>query len=167
MPCKGLDENNYVTELVTADLAWLGHTALVLKADNEASLQAVVRATIRRATATCTELEKISKEEPAKYESQSNGLTEVGILIIRGLFRTMRLCLESRVQRKIPVGHALVPWLLEHACLVLNTTSVGPDGQTAWQRVRGRPFTQRLIAFGEKSCTNCRRRSRRQPRTAI
>ena len=57
VPCKGMDEDSYVTDLVTADIEWLGHTRLILKADNEGSLQAVVRATIRRCAAECSALD--------------------------------------------------------------------------------------------------------------
>ena len=57
---------------------------------------------------------RLSKEEPAPYDSQSNGGTDVGVMLIRCLFRTLKLCLESQVGRYVPVGHAVVPWLLEH-----------------------------------------------------
>ncbi len=50
----------------------------------------------------------------------------------------------------IPVNHALVPGLLEHSCLLMNIIMVrGSDGLTPWQRLRGRPFAQQLIAIGE------------------
>lgn len=150
VPCKGVDEEDYVAGLVVNDLAWLGYTAMIIKADNEPALQALVRKVIRRAAADCKTLDQVSKEEPAKYDSQSNGLTEVGVFLVRGIFRTLKLCLEARIERQVPVRHAIVPWLLEHCCLILNTTSVGPDGMTAWARVRGRPFAQRLVGFGEK-----------------
>ncbi len=38
---------------------------------------------------TETTLKRLSKEEPAKYDSQSNGGTEVGVLLARGLFRIL------------------------------------------------------------------------------
>ena len=62
----------------------------------------------------------------------------------------MKLCLEASLAFYIPVDHALIPWLLEHTCLILNTTAVGPDGRTARTRVRGRKFSQRLLKFGEQ-----------------
>ena len=92
----------------------------------------------------------MTKEDPAPYDSQANGFVEVGILLMRGIFRTLKLCLESRIQHRIPIDHAIVPWLVTHACLILNTSAVGPDGITAWTRARGRPFTQKPLHFGEK-----------------
>ena len=96
-----------------------------------------------------TSLRRLCKEEPAAYDSQSNGGTEVGVMLVRGLFRTLNLCLESQIERFIPVGHAIIPWLLEHTCLVLNVRSRGSDGITPWERVRGRPFNQAIVGFGE------------------
>ena len=43
IPCKGLDEDSYVSNLVTEDIAWLGYNSMVLKADNETSVQKLVR----------------------------------------------------------------------------------------------------------------------------
>ncbi len=42
IPCKGIDEDQYVTGLITDDLEWLGHTRMIIKADNEPALQALV-----------------------------------------------------------------------------------------------------------------------------
>ncbi len=150
VPCKGVDEDDFVANTVVEDLAWFGYTSMIIKADNEAALQALVRRVVERVSAECKMLDQVTKEEPAKYDSQSNGLVEVGVLLVRGLFRTLKLCLEDRIGRFIPVDHALVPWMLEHACLILNTTAVGPDGLTGWARVRGRAFGQRLVGYAEK-----------------
>ncbi len=133
--CKGVDEDDFVANTVVEDLAWFGYTSMIIKADNEAALQALVRRVVERVSAECKMLDQVTKEEPAKYDSQSNGLVEVGVLLVRGLFRTLKLCLEDRIGRFIPVDHALVPWMLEHACLILNTTAVGPDGLTGWASV--------------------------------
>ena len=63
--------------------------------------------------------------------------------------RTLRLCLDARVGRKVPDSHPLMAWLLEHTALLLNVTVRGDDGLTPWARVRGRAFNQRLFGFGE------------------
>ena len=101
---------------------------MILKADNERALQALVSRVIRIATAKCQNMEQIAREHPARYDSQSNGLIEVGVMLVRGLFRTLKLCIESRIERRVPEGHAIVPWLLVHTCLILNSTIKGPDG---------------------------------------
>ncbi len=39
IPCKGADEELFTAKLVAADIEWLGHTKLALKADNEAAVK--------------------------------------------------------------------------------------------------------------------------------
>ena len=149
IPCKGADEEAYTAKLVASDMAWLGHAKMIIKADNESALQAMVNQVVDLVKTRVEGITNITKEYPAKYESQSNGGTEVGIRCIRGLFRTLKLCLEARIGKYAPVGHALVPWLLQHTCLVLNARVRGTDGLTSWARVRGRSFNQRMLGFGE------------------
>jgi hypothetical protein len=95
-------------------------------------------------------LRRLTKERSAPYDSQSNGGTEVGVMLIRGLFRTLKLCLESHVGKYIPVSHPVVPWLLEHTAFLLNVKSRGSDGLTPWARVKGRPFGLQILGFGEE-----------------
>ena len=70
-------------------------------------------------------------------------------MILRGLFRTLKLCLEARLGKFIPIGHASIPWLLQHTCLLMNVAKRGSDGLTAWARARGRAFRQKTLGFGE------------------
>ncbi len=42
-PCKGADEDGWVADTVVQDVAWLGHTKVILKADGEAAIQALAR----------------------------------------------------------------------------------------------------------------------------
>ena len=39
---KGASEDQFVCGLIVADIAWLGHTKLILKSDNEPALQTLV-----------------------------------------------------------------------------------------------------------------------------
>ena len=56
----------------------------------------------------------LTSENPQTYDSQSNGGTEIGVKIIRGMFRTMRLCLQARICKKIPITHLVMAWLMKH-----------------------------------------------------
>ena len=71
-------------------------------------------------------------------------------MLVRGIFSPLKLCFESSILRRIPEDHAIVPWLLQRACLLLNTTVSGADGVTAWYRIRGRSFHGKLAKFGEQ-----------------
>ena len=130
VPCKGPDEDGFVVSHVIEDIKWLGHTKVVIKADGEPAIQALVEQVLRAGRVECKDLEQLAKEHPAAYDSQSNGSTEVGIRLVRGLFRTVKLCLEARLEKLIPVAHPIVHWMLEHVCLLLNTAVRGTDGLT-------------------------------------
>ena len=46
--------------------------------------------------------------------------------------------------------HPIFPWLREHCADVLNKGVVGPDGRTAWERVRGRAYHGQMLEFASK-----------------
>ncbi len=112
------------------DLMSMGYEELVVKSDQEPSILALKNAMKQRC---CSYIDIVPEESP-RYDSQSNGGTEVGVMLIRGLFRTLKLALESKIEKHTPIGHALVPWLIEHTALLLTVKSRGADGLTAWAR---------------------------------
>ena len=148
VPCKGPDEDSYVVDLITSAVAWLGHTRVILKSDNEVALLAVVKRALE-AIKCKVDVSMASSEQSAPYDSQSNGGTEVGVRALRGLVRTVKLCTERRIGREIPPNHPMIAWIIEHAAVLLNACCVGEDGKTGWSRARGRGFGQRLYGFGE------------------
>ena len=91
----------------------------------------------------------VQEETPNVYDSQSNGGVEVGIRLVRGMFRTLKLCLEARLQKYMPINHATTAWLLEHVSMIINSRCRGSDGMTPWQRLKGRNFRQLILGFGE------------------
>jgi hypothetical protein len=149
VPRKGTDEDDFVAKLVVSDVAWMGHVKLIVKSDQEVALVALVTRALQLLRCQIEGLESVSTEHSHAYDSQASGGTEVGVKILRGLFRTLKLCLEGRIGRKIPITHPMTSWLLEHTSLLQNAQVRGEDGLTAWARVRGRAFGQRLIGFGE------------------
>lgn len=122
-----------------SDLEWLGHTKIILKADNENVIVALCKS-IKRLVKTKDMFENIQEENPTAYDSYSNCDFEVGIRILRSMSRTLNLCLESRMGKYIPAGHPLTAWLLQHACALINARIRGRDDQTAWHRLKGRSF---------------------------
>ena len=79
IPVKGVDEDQFVVSLVVKSAQWLGHTRLVFKSDNEASLKALIGASYRALRLKPEELEGVTREDAQRYDSQSNGATEAGI----------------------------------------------------------------------------------------
>ena len=156
VPVKGADEDDYAAGLVSAAVLWLGHIEVILKGDNEKALQAMIERAMHLLRVKVSEadpqvtLRRLTKENSAPYDSQSNGGTEVGVMLIRGLFRTLKLCLEAHMGKYIPVNHPVLPWLLEHTAFLLNVRSRGSDGFTPWARLRGRAFGMQVAGFGEE-----------------
>ena len=149
IPYKGAGEYQYVASLVVQAVEWLGHTRLILKADNEPALHTLVEQSLEEIRIKVRGVIQIYTEHPPKYDSQSNGGVETGVRILRGQFRTLKLCLEAWIGKVIPTNHALVPWLLEYAALLLAVRYVGSDGKTAWCRARGRNFSCSGLNFAE------------------
>ena len=145
---KGDDEEHYCARLILSDIEWLGHTRVVLKSDNENSIVALWKR-VARMLKLNEKLTNVQEESPVPYDSQSNGAIEVGVRLVRGMFRTLKLCLEARIGKYIPAAHAITAWLLEHTCILLNARCRGSDGLTPCQRIKGRSFRQLLLSFGE------------------
>ena len=155
VPFRGAGEHDYVVNRVVGDIVWLGHTELALTGGNERSLQAlvervmvVVRVKVQQGESLT--MPKLSSEKPPAYDSQPNGAAEVGVLLTRRMFRMLELSLEHQIEKHIPIGHALVPWLVEHTAPLLNVKARGQDGFTSWARVRGRPFSRQPLCYAEQ-----------------
>ena len=84
------------------------------------------------------------------YNSMSNGGTEIGLQLLRGVFRPPKLSVEQKVDQIIPVDHAFVLWLLEQTAFLPNAVLRGSDGLRRWMRVRGRVFAQPMVGIVEK-----------------
>ena len=69
VPYKGAGEDQFVVGLVVADIAWLGHTKIIFKSDNEPALQTLVEQALERARVQCRNLAPISQEHSPAYDS--------------------------------------------------------------------------------------------------
>ena len=149
IPYKGAGEDQYVASLVVKNVEWLGHMRLILKAHNEPALRTLVEQSLEEIRIKVRGVAQISIEHPSRYDSQSNGGVETDVRILQGQFRTLKLFLEARIGKVIPTNHALVPWLLEYAALLLAVRCVGSGGKTDWCRARGRNFGCSGLNFAE------------------
>ena len=112
IPYKGAGEDQYVANLVVRAVEWLGHTKLILKADNEPALRTLIEQSLEEIRIKVRGVSQISVEHPPRYDSQSNGGVETGVRFIRWQFRTFKLCLEARICKIVPIKHALVHWMI-------------------------------------------------------
>ena len=158
VPKKGV--HAYAVVRCCNDLSLLGHSKLILKSDNEPAILALKEA-IQAESSQKIELtgrvkqegEKnkcIVPEESAAYDSRSNGRIESNIKWVQGQIRTLKSSLESRIGFKLAQEHNCLPWLVRHAGWIKNRLTVKSDGRTAYERWKGKKFTQEIVEFGER-----------------
>ena len=85
-----------VVAKILEDLDYLGYKRVVLKSDQEPSIQALVRAIRDRWTGGV-----VIEEAPA-YDPKANGAIERTVRSVKAAARTLKLALESRLGTKIP-----------------------------------------------------------------
>ena len=99
------------------------------------------------------------------YDPQGNGNAEIGVQIVKSMFRTHRSVLGDDLVYRVPAGHPLKAWLVRHTGNVVTWSIKGPDELTAYQRFRLKPFGTRLFRFGKSADTrqwrmnHCHRRA--------
>ena len=82
-------------------------------------------------------------------EHESNGAIESGIGFLTGHVRTIRDCVETRMGITLDQGSQVSLWLIMWCAFIYNVSYKGPDGRTAYQRLRGKQFKQELMPWGE------------------
>jgi hypothetical protein len=83
----------------------------------------------------------IIPSESKRGDSDGNGLAEVAVREIKGMVRTLKLSVERRCGRELPMDHPVVLWSANYAGYLINRCNVSrkfADGLTPWQRERRR-----------------------------
>ena len=145
---KGAGTDRYAVEKLRGDIAWLGYTKVTLKSDNEPAITSLLTEALKGLRVEA--IEQATEAHPPAYDSKANGSIENAVRQLQGLLRTLKLCLEDRIGKKIPTEHPLLAWLVRHTTWLLSVRIRGEDGKTAYARLRGKPFARRLVAFGEE-----------------
>ena len=108
------DHSEYLVTKVTDNINSLGHGKVVFKTDKEKALVAL-QSRVQRLRDKAT----VPLNAP-RGESQANGATENAVQRFEGIFRSMRLCLESQMGTRIPLQHPLIHWMVEAAAELHN-----------------------------------------------
>ena len=149
VPQKGVDADGYAVVRLVEDIRWLGYIKILLKADDEHAIVKLLHDSLRRIKTDVMDMEQVGKEHPPSYDSRSNGSVENAVKAVQGLLRTVKLGFEAKVGKTVPLTHPVVAWMVEHVAWILTTRRLGVDGRSPYHSVRGRPFTRRLLEFGE------------------
>ena len=95
-------------------------------------------------------MNQVMEEHSPPFDSQANGMVESAVKAVRGMVKTLQRDTESRIGQRIQPSHLLMTWLVPHAARLITYRVRGEDHKTAYSRVRGRPWSGRLLCFAEK-----------------
>lgn len=132
--------------MVVRDVLWLGYPQVLLKPDNEPAIVKVLREALGVLKVAGLQA---GEEHPPPYDSQANGSVEAAVKQVKGRLRTVKLCLEHRLKKRIPPQHPVMHWLVLHVADLMRFRNRGSDSKTAYERVRFRLFNRRLLCSGE------------------
>ena len=145
VPHKGAS-HRWSVDQVCRDLRKFGLAGtVILRSDQEPALVDLLKevAKVREASGMKTII-----EHSAVGESQANGTAEQAVQAVEGIMRTMKLDLEEKLGRKVPVTAPVFAWLVEHSADVTNKCHVFLDGTTSFEKVKGRKHRGELHEFG-------------------
>ena len=112
----------------------LGYRQITLESDTEPAIVA-----FRNRVAAMCKAEVTTEDERDK---ESTGLIENGIMLLRGIIRTVQCHIESRTQEPLSDDSLVIPWLVEHAGCILSRCQKGRDGRTPFERLHRKKPTQ-------------------------
>ena len=122
----------------------LGYCEITLKSDTEPAIVAFRN----RVAAMCKA--EVTTEDAVKGDKASNGLIEKATMLLRGIIRTVKCHIESRMQEPLNDDSLVMPRLVEHAGCILSRCQKSRDGKTPFERLHGKRPTQEFVPFGEK-----------------
>ena len=143
VPAKGT-QFEWVAAQLDRDVRKFGyHGRVVVKSDGEHSVVDLMRELARRRQGGPTVL-----ESSKTYDSKSNGRAENTVRRVEEQVRTMKLAIEEALNFTLDVHHPTFAWLVEHAADILTKCSVGKDGRTPYERIKGKRYHGAMLAFG-------------------
>ncbi|CAK0878028.1 unnamed protein product [Prorocentrum cordatum] len=135
--------SEYVNSAVEFYVYVWGSEDIMLKGDQEASLQAVIMA-VKNRREYSTQVEK-----SPKGSHQSNGTIENAVERVEPLLRTLHTELEFNLKVKIGPKSLIMPWLVRHVEFLLTRFAIKTDGRTAWERLGRAKYKSELGKIGE------------------
>ena len=107
-------------------------------------------------------------EESPLSDSQSTALVQDARKIVQGLITTRADAVEGGYSVKIPKEPAAFPWRARRALAIFNRFSAGIDGNTPYQRLKGKRFIPRAGGvLGMCRVRQIQQRGRGQPRQLV
>ena len=147
---KGIDEP--AINRLSTFLKESGISKLVYKTDQESAIKSMIDEALRRTGKSGVfESFEAVPEYSAVGESASNGRAERTVQSVEDMLKTLKSALEERMQQKLPTGHPVFRWLVEHTASLINRFHVNPDGRTAYQAQHGKRCSDKVVEVAETS----------------
>lgn len=148
VPKKEVDGQRYVIDNILDECTWLGYNKIMLKSGNGREIVRFV-ADAMLALRIQGHADQAAAEHSVPYDPATNGNAESGVKLVNGSFKTLRSCLGHRLGHCISIGHPLSARLITHSADVRTLRIRGSDGTIAYQKVRGKQLSSRLLGFAE------------------
>lgn len=138
-----------------------GYDKVSLKSYNEEAIKRV------RDEVVAKRRKSIVPTSSVPYHPQTHGLAEKGVQDFMNQMRKLKIGLEGRIGRRIPIEAGVIAWMVEHAATIINRHQVGHDGKVPYERVYHRKPPTTQVEFGEqimaKISPKTQKTSRRNP----
>ena len=135
--------DKYAVRAVTQLLEELDYAEACLQCDDEASIIDLCRA-ITASTSRTIHVRVSASETP-----QSNGRVERYHGLVKGITGTLFAALDECCKATVPRRHILLSWAIRHAAFLYNRYQIHESGKTSFQEVYKKPYTSKLVIFGE------------------
>ena len=116
----------------------LSHQKVILQSDQEPTKPARTSQ-----PKSCTKKDQLETVTPTEALSEQTNPS-------KDRSAQSRTTLSDRSVRRLVLTAQSWKWLVRHSAWTLTTFHVGNDGMTAHQRIRGKPLSQQIAAFGEQ-----------------
>ena len=151
VPQKGIDQKWFAVDAIVESVLWLGCSRVILKSDHEPAIMKLLQEDL--GALKVSGIDQASEEHPPPYDPQANGAVEAAVKQVKARLKTLKLCLERRIGKRIPPKHPITAWLVAHCAALIRYRVRGVDGKSLYERVRMRPFNSRLVCYADKSST--------------
>ena len=83
-------------------------------------------------------------------DHQANGAAEQGVRLAQGYARTLLAGIAHALGvQDIPESSPVIPYAVRHGAWLYTKHVLGPDGNTAWEALKGKEYRAALAQFGE------------------
>ena len=143
----------------------------MLKSDQENSILDVIKTVASRRRSAGSKVEPLDEDDKGRLSTEeapsqiqgrsipesspvgssgSNGFVERGIQAVEGQARTIKLAFQSHTGSSVPSDHNIIPCMIQYSGALLNRYSVGEDGKTGYERLKGKAASMPGLEFGER-----------------